>query len=131
SFRLGHDPDHLPQHHRRDEQPHGQLLRRRHNDAASGGIAHSRPDDFVEPELRIGWNHEFLDSSQTIGGSLLGVPGSSFSATGIDFGRDSALVGAGLSADINQNAKVFMDYDGKINAKLQEHSVSGGMRVRF
>ncbi|MBW0004724.1 MAG: autotransporter domain-containing protein [Hyphomicrobiales bacterium] len=86
---------------------------------------------FVEPELRIGWNHEFLDSSQTIGGSLLGVPGSSFSATGIDFGRDSALVGAGLSADINQNAKVFMDYDGKINAKLQEHSVSGGMRVRF
>ena len=54
---------------------------------------------FVVPELRIGWNHEFLDASQTISGSLLGVPGSAFSTTGINFGRDSALVGAGVSAD--------------------------------
>ncbi len=86
---------------------------------------------FVVPELRIGWNHEFLDASQTISGSLLGVPGSSFSTTGINFGRDSALIGAGLSADINANAKVFVDYDGKLSARLQEHSVSGGMRMRF
>jgi len=86
---------------------------------------------FVVPELRIGWNHEFLDASQTVGGSLLGVPGSSFSATGINFGRDSALVGAGVSADISKDAKVFLDYDGKLNAKLQEQSVSGGMRMRF
>lgn len=85
----------------------------------------------VVPELRIGWNHEFLDTSQTIGGSLLGVPGSAFSSTGIDFGRDSALIGAGISADLNPNAKVFLDYDGKLSAKLQEHSVSGGMRMRF
>jgi outer membrane autotransporter protein len=86
---------------------------------------------FVVPELRVGWNHEFLDASQTISGSLLGVPGSAFSTTGINFGRDSALVGAGVSADLSKDAKVFLDYDGKLTAKLQEHSVSGGMRMRF
>ena len=86
---------------------------------------------FVEPELRIGWNHEFLDTSQAISGSLLGAAGSAFTTMGIDFGRDSALIGAGLSADVSPNAKVFLDYDGKFNAKLQEQAVSGGMRMRF
>ena len=53
------------------------------------------------PELRLGWSHEFLDASQTLSASLVGVPGSSFSATGINFGRDAALVGAGLSMELS------------------------------
>ena len=61
----------------------------------------------------------------------MGAPGSAFSTTGIKFGRDSALIGAGVSADISKDAKVFLDYDGKLNAKVQEQSVSGGMRMRF
>ncbi|MGC1577749.1 MAG: autotransporter outer membrane beta-barrel domain-containing protein [Beijerinckiaceae bacterium] len=83
------------------------------------------------PELRLGWNHEFLDASQTISASLIGVAGSSFSATGIAFGRDTALIGAGLSLELAPDAKVFVDYDGRIGSRLQEHSISGGLRVRF
>ena len=45
------------------------------------------------PELRVGWNHEFLDTSQTIVTTLIGVPGSLTSTTGIKFGRDAALIG--------------------------------------
>jgi len=86
---------------------------------------------FVVPEVRIGWNHEFLDAAQTISGSLLGAQGSAFSATGINFGRDSAAIGAGVSADLSQDAKVFLDYDGKLSARQQEHALSGGMRMRF
>ena len=83
------------------------------------------------PELRLGWNHEFLDASQKITASLSGVPGSSFSAAGIAFGRDAALVGAGMSLELSPDAKVFVDYDGRLGSRLQEHSVSGGLRVRF
>ena len=83
------------------------------------------------PELRLGWSHEFLDASQTITAALVGVPGSTFSTTGINFGRDAALVGAGLSLELSPDAKVFVDYDGKLGSRLQEHSVSGGLRVRF
>jgi outer membrane autotransporter protein len=83
------------------------------------------------PEVRLGWNHEFLDAAQTISASLVGVPGSTFSATGIAFGRDTALVGAGLSLELAPDAKVFVDYDGKLGSRLQEHSISGGLRVRF
>ena len=68
----------------------------------------------LTPELRLGWSHEFLDASQTLGASLVAVPGSSFSATGIAFGRDAALVGAGLSMELSPDAKVFVDYDGRL-----------------
>jgi outer membrane autotransporter protein len=83
------------------------------------------------PELRLGWSHEFLDESQTLSASLVAVSGSTFSATGINFGRDAALIGAGLSLELSSDAKVFLDYDGKLSQRLQEHSVSGGLRVRF
>jgi outer membrane autotransporter protein len=83
------------------------------------------------PELRLGWNHEFGDASQKITASLVGVAGSGFSATGIAFGRDAALVGGGFSLELSPDAKVFVDYDGRLGSRLQEHSVSGGLRVRF
>jgi outer membrane autotransporter protein len=83
------------------------------------------------PEIRVGWSHEFADAAQSLNASLVGVPGSSFSATGIAFGRDSALVGAELSMELSPDAKVFVDYDGKLSQRLQEHSISGGLRVRF
>ncbi len=63
--------------------------------------------------------------------SLVGVAGSGFSATGIAFGRDAALVGAGFSMELSPDAKVFVDYDGRLSSRLQEHSISGGLKVRF
>jgi outer membrane autotransporter protein len=83
------------------------------------------------PEVRLGWNHEFLDAAQTLSASLFGVAGSAFSATGIVFGRDAALIGAGFSMELSPDAKVFVDYDGRVGSRLQEHSFSGGLRVRF
>jgi outer membrane autotransporter protein len=83
------------------------------------------------PELRLGWNHEFLDTSQSLTAALVGVPGSTFSGTGINFGRDAALIGGGFSMELSPDAKVFVDYDGKLSQRFQEHSISGGLRVRF
>ena len=85
----------------------------------------------LTPELRLGWSHEFLDASQKITASLVGVPGSGFTSTGILFGRDAALVGAGFNMELSPNAKVFVDYDGRLGSRLQEHSISGGLRVKF
>jgi uncharacterized protein with beta-barrel porin domain len=47
------------------------------------------------------------------------------------FGRDTALIGGGLSMELSPDAKVFVDYDGKLGSRSQEHSISGGLRVRF
>ena len=50
--------------------------------------------------------------------SLVGVAGSGFSATGIAFGRDAALVGAGFSMELSPDAKVFVDYDGRLGSRV-------------
>ena len=83
------------------------------------------------PELRAGWSHEFLDAAQTINASLTNVPGSLFSATGANFGRESALIGAGVTYDLATAVKLFADYDGKLTGSFQEHAFSAGLRVRF
>jgi len=83
------------------------------------------------PELRVGWIHELLDASQSFTATLVGVPGSSFNSTAIAFGRDAALIGAGFSLELSPDAKVFVDYDGRLGARLQEHAISGGLKVRF
>ena len=70
------------------------------------------------PELRLGWSHEFLDASQTITRLARRRAGKLFSATGIAFGRDAALVGAGFSMELSPDAKVFVDYDGKLSSPL-------------
>jgi hypothetical protein len=33
--------------------------------------------------------------------------------------------------ELAPDAKVFVDYDGKLGSRLQEHSISGGSWVRF
>ncbi|HLJ63523.1 MAG TPA: autotransporter domain-containing protein [Stellaceae bacterium] len=82
----------------------------------------------IVPELRVGYAHEFLDATQSLSGSFATLP---FTSTGASFGRDSALVGVGVTQAINGNARIFVDYDGKITGGLQEHAVSAGVRVNF
>ncbi|HLJ63445.1 MAG TPA: autotransporter outer membrane beta-barrel domain-containing protein, partial [Stellaceae bacterium] len=82
----------------------------------------------VVPELRIGYAHEFLDAAQTLNGSLSLTP---FSVTGVNFGRDSALIGVGVTHAMSARARIFVDYDGKITGSFQEHALSAGVRVSF
>jgi hypothetical protein len=33
--------------------------------------------------------------------------------------------------ELSPEAKVFVDYDGKLSQRFQEHPISGGLRIRF
>ncbi|HLJ64017.1 MAG TPA: autotransporter outer membrane beta-barrel domain-containing protein, partial [Stellaceae bacterium] len=83
------------------------------------------------PEGRLAWQHEFGDAAQKISAALATTPGSVFTVTGASFGRDSALVGAGLTHAIGQSATVFLDYDGRLNSSFSEHAFSAGFRIKF
>jgi len=83
------------------------------------------------PELRVGWQHEFLDSAQHITTQLVALPGTFITATGPDFGRDSALVGLGITHDLAPNARIFIDYDGKFTGGFNQHAFTGGVKIWF
>ncbi|HLJ62875.1 MAG TPA: autotransporter outer membrane beta-barrel domain-containing protein, partial [Stellaceae bacterium] len=80
------------------------------------------------PELRLGWSHEFLDATQSLTGALATT---SFQASGVNFGRDSAVVGVGVTQTVSPSARIFVDYDGKITGSFQQHALSAGLRVSF
>ncbi|MBV9754025.1 MAG: autotransporter domain-containing protein, partial [Hyphomicrobiales bacterium] len=124
------------------ERHHAGPVLHRERRARRDDRGRARPHARLEPRSACGerarpharwapWSHEFLEASQKITAALVGVAGSGFSATGIAFGRDAALIGAGFSMELSADAKVFVDYDGRLASRLQEHSISGGLKVRF
>ena len=86
---------------------------------------------YIIPELRLGWEHEFADSHQSVGAHFTGVPASGFTVVGSDVADDSAVLGAGVTVDIGQTWQLFLDYDGRINEDYDQHAVSGGVKLSW
>jgi outer membrane autotransporter protein len=83
------------------------------------------------PEVRAGWQHEFLDASQTLTAQLAGTAASPFAVVGTSFGRDSAVVGVGVSHEFAPGASFFVDYDGQFTGGFNQNSGSVGIKVKF
>ncbi|MBF0460237.1 MAG: autotransporter domain-containing protein [Magnetococcales bacterium] len=71
-----------------------------------------------EPEVRVRWDHDFggsvTDTTSTIGGQ-------SFQSTGVDRGRDAAIVGVGLTVATHDDFKVTVGYDYEIRNNASSH----------
>lgn len=93
------------------------------------GIRFKRPictpiGQFV-PELRGHWMHEFLDTTTSVIIAAAGPPGTS---TGIDLGREWAMVGGGFTLEIGPAVSLFANYDLQLNERSAFHVASGGAR---
>ena len=82
------------------------------------------------PELRAGWQHEFLDEPETEM-QLIGIPNSPFTVVGSEVASDSALVGASLTLGVMSNVEVFVDYDARFGGDDTSHAIGLGGRVAF
>jgi uncharacterized protein with beta-barrel porin domain len=85
----------------------------------------------ILPELRLGWRHEFLDAAQTLTASLAGLPGSNFSTTSTNFGRESALIGLSATQALGSSVRLFVAYDGQFSSKLDAHVFTAGIKGSF
>jgi autotransporter-associated beta strand protein len=83
------------------------------------------------PHLDASWQHEFLEQSRGITSQFNGGVGS-FNVQTTNPSRDSALVDAGLDAEINRTVTVFGDY--MIQAGQDNYfgqSIQGGVKIGF
>ncbi|HEY0257065.1 MAG TPA: autotransporter domain-containing protein [Candidatus Methylacidiphilales bacterium] len=86
----------------------------------------------ISPHLDAFWQHEFLDQSRGITSQFNGFGGGSFSVRTPSPSRDSALIDAGVTADLNRTVSVFTDYTvqaGQDNYFGQ--SVQAGVKIGF
>ena len=84
------------------------------------------------PHLDISWQHEFLDQSQGINSQFTSLGAGGFQNQTPNPSRDSALIDAGLSAELDSHISLYLDYitqAGQSNYFGQ--SVQAGIKIGF
>lgn len=86
----------------------------------------------ITPHLDASWQHDFLDQSRGITSQFTGFGGGSFSVNTPEPSRDSALIDAGLDADLNRTVTVFVDYETQAGSdNYFGQSVQAGVKIGF
>ncbi len=86
----------------------------------------------IRPEVRAAWQHEFGDTSYSLTSTFATLGGNAFTVFGPATGRDSLLVGAGVSIHWNDRFSTSVFYDGELLRKnYSSNNVSVGFRWRF
>jgi outer membrane autotransporter protein len=81
--------------------------------------------------LRLGWLHEYDDTSRPISAAFAGAPGNGFTVYGATPSRDSAVIGFQASTAIADATSVYLRYDGEIGSGTDNHAINLGLRVSW
>ena len=82
----------------------------------------------LEPEVRLQWMHEYLDTNATLGArfAVAGSPG--FTTTGLDLGRDWAMIGTGVTWQKNDTCSITANYDAQVKDRTALHAASDSLQ---
>jgi outer membrane autotransporter protein len=82
-------------------------------------------------EGRAAWAHEFNDPVAA-SARLAGDPTAAiFSVTGPAVPRDSALIGAGISAELKRDLSFYADVSAELNGQQRTYALGAGLRYRW
>ncbi|OYV06823.1 MAG: hypothetical protein CFE26_04215 [Verrucomicrobiales bacterium VVV1] len=86
----------------------------------------------ITPQLRIAWQHEFLDSTQSIDSRFATGTSPLFSVDGPRIGRDRAVISAGLGIQFTPSVSGYVFYDGLLGGSgYSSNTVSAGVKMDF
>lgn len=86
----------------------------------------------ISPQVRLAWQHEFMDSKQAMESSFIGGTGSTFTVHGPDMDRDRAVLSAGLTVQITPTLSLYGFYDGHIGSSdYKSNQVTAGIKFDF
>ncbi len=82
-------------------------------------------------QLRLGWVHEYADTSRPVTATFVGSPGNNFTVFGAAPQRDSAVVGFSASTAVADSTQLYLRYDGEVGLGTDSHSISAGFRISW
>ncbi len=86
----------------------------------------------VTPQVRIAWQHEFMDSTQSMDSRFIGGSGPTFTVSGPYMDRDRAVISAGISAEITPSVTIYGFYDGQLgSSNYNSNQVSASVKIAF
>ena len=81
--------------------------------------------------FRLGWSHEYADTSRPVNASFAGAPASPFTVAGAEAPRNGAILGLAASTAIAEATSVYLRYDGEMAGGNTSHVFSGGVRFSW
>ena len=99
--------------------------------AQLGGAMELGWRDKLNARLRLGWSHEFADTSRPVTASFVGAPGNFFTTYGASPQRDGAVVGLAADTVIADGTSLYLRYEADIAGQDSTHALTAGVRVRW
>ena len=99
--------------------------------AQLGGAMALGWQDKLHAQLRLGWSHEYADTSRPVSASLVGAPSAPFTTYGATPSRDGAVVGLGLNTAIADATSLYLRYEANIAGQDSSHALTAGVRMTW
>ncbi len=82
-------------------------------------------------QLRLGWAHEYADTTRPVTASFAGAPGASFTVFGAAPQRDSAAFSLAANTVVAPGTSLYLRYDGETGSGTANHVLNGGFRMTW
>ena len=92
------------------------------------GIGGDRTLDLV---LRLGWMHEYADTSRPLTAAFAGAPTVNFTVYGATPQRDGAVIGLSAGAAIADSTSIYLRYNGEVGGGTDNHAFNVGLRFSW
>ena len=81
--------------------------------------------------VRLGWQHEYADTSRPMTASFAGAPGNPFTVYGASPPRDAVIVGFAARTRIAAATELYARYDGEVDGGADNHAFTAGLRFTW
>jgi uncharacterized protein with beta-barrel porin domain len=85
----------------------------------------------VDVDFRLGWLHEYADTSRPLTAAFAGAPGFTDTVFGATPQRDSAIVGLSAQAAIASATQLYLRYEGEVGGTTDNHALTAGLRMSW
>jgi outer membrane autotransporter protein len=85
----------------------------------------------LDLDFRLGWLHEYADTSRPMTASFAGAPSNAFTVYGATPQRDSAVIGFMAKTTIAAATQIYLRYDGEIGSGSDNHTLNVGVRFSW
>jgi len=82
-------------------------------------------------QLRLGWAHEYADTTRPVTASFAGAPGAGFTVFGAAPTRDAATFSLAANTAVAAGTSLYLRYDGEAGSGTTNHALNGGFRVSW
>ena len=82
-------------------------------------------------QLRLGWAHEYADTTRPVTASFAGAPGAGFTVFGAAPTRDAATFSLAANTVVAASTSLYLRYDGETGNGTISHALNGGFRITW